>query len=142
MCNVSGENMTNDPHLQHRIAVNRMTEGCILPVPDAGLVLAERAHVWPVVGKDLDHLYTEKGRDLKKATLIKHATEIPPACAHKMSYFYGKKDARGNIMYAIMWFAEPIPYGSSRFTYGMVYRPEHAVPVKLSYYGEKTVWTH
>ena len=101
-------------------------------------ILAVGTTVWPVQGKSLKSVWTKKGIQLKRPVIIALATKLPAWFAKKMSYFYGKPE------YAMLWFKEPIPLGSSQMTYGMVYlvsqafdqeRFQQAAPDAL-------VWTH
>ena len=101
-------------------------------------ILPLGAHVWPVQGKSLTTLWTKKGIDLKRPVVIKLATKLPAFMAKKMSYFYGKSE------YAMLWFKEPIPLGSSQMTYGMVYQVNQAVNAEAFQLisPDLNVWTH
>jgi hypothetical protein len=83
-------------------------------------ILPVGAKVWPVQGKSLSTLWTKKGINLKRPVVVALATKLPSFMAKKMSYFYGKPE------YAMLWFKEPIPLGSSQMTYGMVYQVNQA----------------
>lgn len=101
-------------------------------------VLPVGSTVWPVQGKNLASLWTSKGVLLKKPVVIEFATWVPMWCVKKMSYFYG------NPKYALLWFKDPLPKGTSQVTYGMVYEVSQARDIGdfMSQAPDARVWHH
>lgn len=114
------------PDRQHLEMIEAICTSPEYAIEGAGLVLPIGAKIWPMIGTDVAHLYTEKGKTANRVMHIVYTSRVPEFCAKKMSFFYNKNLVGGGPQYAVMWFGEPMPYGTSRKVFGVVYIPQQA----------------